>query len=146
MFAPPENKGTVVTWAERHISRALNCDTAFPRLIVAIGLMLLGGTMLAGMGAGQPGYRLLESSMAIPYWGAIYLAGGIAGVLGALSERLSYWLRICVCVLGMYLWVFLCVAQFADQALPTRTLLLLPATVEVLVLIKVVALGKRSCG
>ncbi len=132
--------------SEAQLSRVVAGDTAFARLITALGLVLLGVTMLTNMGAGQPGYRLLESAMPIPFWGAIYLFGGLAGVIGAFSDRMSYWLRIVLCLLCMYLWVFLCIAQFADQALPTRTLLLLPATVEVFVLVKVVALGKRSFG
>jgi uncharacterized membrane-anchored protein len=107
-------------------------------------LVLLGATMLAGLGAGQPGYRLLETAMPVQGWGAIYFAGGVAGVIGAFSDRLDYLHRLALCFLSMYLWIFLCIAQFADQALPTRTLLLLPAMVEIFVLIKVVALGKRG--
>ena len=146
MPVTPRTRGIAFGLSSKQIARVIACDTSLARLVVALGLVLLGVTMSCGMGAGKPGYTLLESAMPIQYWGGIYFAGGFAGVMGAFSERLPYWFRISICLLSMYLWTFLCIAQFADQALPTRTLLLLPATVEVFILIKIVALGKRSFG
>jgi hypothetical protein len=127
----------------RRVARLLSHDTSVPRLIVAVGLVLLGAAMLCGSGEGQPGYRLLEEALPIQFWGALYLGIGAWGVYGAVN-RLQFYPRVALTLTGMYAWVFIALAQFADQPLPTRMLLVLPALVEAWVLINVVVYGKRE--
>ncbi len=114
------------------------------RMVSSVGLLLLGTAMVLQMGAGAPGYRLLEDAFPLPLWGAVYVGCGVWGVYGTLT-RLSFYPRIGLTLSCMYLWVFIALAQLADQPLPTRTLLVLPALVEAWVLVKVVIYGKRGC-
>jgi hypothetical protein len=128
----------------RRFARLFSHDTSMARLIVAAGLVLLGAAMLLQVGEGAPGYRLLEQALPLPMWGALYLGAGLWGFYGAVN-RLGFYARIALTLTGMYAWVFIALAQFADQPLPTRTLLVLPALVEAWVLVKVVVYGKREC-
>lgn len=127
----------------QRIARMLSHDTSFARLIVATGLLLLGGAMALGIGREAPGYVLLETAMPLQWWGIVYMLAGVAGMWGSIT-RLCYWWRIALACLGIYLWALITLAQFADQLLPTRLLLILPAAVELWVLIKVVVQGKRG--
>jgi hypothetical protein len=128
---------------KRRVARMLGHDTSFARLIVATGLLLLGAGMTLGMGQGAAGYVLLEAAMSIQFWGIAYMLAGLAGMWGAIT-RLCFWWRVALSCLGIYLWSLIALAQFADQLLPTRLLLILPAIVELWVLIKVVVQGKRG--
>lgn len=129
--------------ARARLARLLSHDSSFARLITALGLVLLGASMACGLGAGQPGYTLMEQAWPLPFWGVIYLSTGAWGFYGSVT-RLPYWIRIGHTMLSMWLWAFIGIAQFADQPLPTRLLLILPAFVEVWVLVKVVMAGQRK--
>lgn len=124
------------------LGRLLRHDTSFARLMTSLGLCLLGVSMMLGVGRGHPGYLLMEQAWPLMLWGTVYLGVGGWGVYGALN-RFPYWIRIGHTMAGMYLWVFIALAQLADQTLPTRSLLILPALVEVWVLVKVVLTGPR---
>lgn len=128
----------------RRFARLFAHDTSMMRLVVSFGLVLLGGAMAMRVGEGAPGYRLLEQAFPLPFWGVIYLGVGVWGLYGSVN-RLSFYARIALTLAGMYSWAFIALAQFADQPLPTRTLLILPALVEVWVLVKVAIYGKREC-
>lgn len=125
------------------LSRLMRHDTSFARLITNIGLVLLGVAMIFGLGSGQPGYSLIEEAWPIQFWGLLYLGTGCWGVYGVL-DRFPYWVRIGHTMSCMYLWAFIAIAQFADQPLPTRLLLILPALVDIWVLVKVVLTGPRK--
>ena len=128
---------------KQRVARMLAHDTSFARLIVAPGLLLIGAGMALGSGHGQPGYDLLQTAMPLQFWGVIYMLVGLAGMWGSIT-RLHYWARVCLSCAGLYLWTLITLAQFADQLLPTRLLLLVPAAVELWVLTKVVVQGKRG--
>lgn len=80
--------------------------------------------------------------MPLPLWGAAYIILGIAEFYGSV-HRMTYVPRLTLTLMGMYMWVFIAVAQVIDRPLPTRMLLILPALLEVWVLVKVVASGPR---
>ena len=122
--------------------RLLCHDTSLARMVTSAGLTMLGGAMVLGLGAGKPGYTLLEDAWPIQFWGLLYVGVGAWGLYGVVN-RLSYWVRIGHTMGGMYLWAFIAIAQFTDQPLPTRLLLLLPAFVDVWVLVKTVLAGPR---
>lgn len=121
----------------------LSHDTSFARLIVATGLLMLGAGMALGIGHKEAGYMLFETAMPLQLWGVVYMLAGFAGMWGSIT-RLCFWWRIALACLGIYLWALITLAQFADQVLPTRILLILPAAVELWVLIKTVVQGKRG--
>lgn len=127
---------------ERFI-RLLHHDTSFVRMIVSLGLVLMGVSMLMNMGTGVAGYALMEEAAPLPAWGVAYFVVGLMGLYGCL-DRLKYWVRVALPLIGMYLWAVITIAQFNDQPLPTRTLLILPAIVELWVLIKVAVCGRRK--
>ena len=128
----------------QRIARLYAQDTSFARCIVALGLVLLGVSMACGSGVGAPGYRILEEAFPLQVWGLLYLAVGVWGLYGVLN-RLILTVRIAQTSASMYLWILLALAQFADQPLPTRMLLILPAIVDAWVLVTVVIRGKRGC-
>lgn len=128
---------------QKRIARLLSHDTSVARLIVATGLLLLGAGMALGVGKGATGYVLMEEAMPLQYWGMLYMMAGLAGMWGAVS-RVCYFWRVALACVGIYLWALITLAQFADQLLPTRLLLILPAVVELWVLVKVVVQGKRG--
>lgn len=127
----------------RRFARLLSHDSSFARLITASGLVLLGISMAIGLGSGQPGYTMLEQAWPIEFWGVIFLSAGGWGIYGSVS-RIPYWVRIGYTMFCMWLWAFIALAQFADQPLPTRMLLILPALVDIWVLVKVVIAGPRK--
>lgn len=127
----------------QRFGRLLSHDTSFARLVTAMGLVLLGASMSLGLGSGKPGYILLEDAWPLPFWGVIYLSAGCWGVYGSVS-RIPYWVRIGHTMICMWLWAFMALAQFSDQPLPTRMLLILPALVDIWVLAKVVIAGSRK--
>lgn len=127
----------------QRFARLLSHDSSFARLVTAIGLVLLGASMACGLGEGKPGYTLMEQAWPLQFWGVVYLSVGAWGFYGAVS-RMPYWVRIGHTMGGMWLWAFLGIAQFADQPLPTRLLLILLAFVDLWVLVKVVIAGPRK--
>lgn len=129
----------------RRMGRLLTHDTSLVRLVTSFGLILMGVSLLFNLGTGVGGYRLMEDAMPLPFWGVIYGTTGAWGIYGCI-ERLPYWIRIFNIMAAMWLWAFVTLAQFADEPLPTRTLLILPALVEFWSLVKVVAHGPRKDG
>jgi hypothetical protein len=125
------------------MARLMSHDTSFARLIVSTGLVLLGVAMMLELGHGAPGYELMEEAFPLPFWGAVYAGVGVWGMYGTIN-RFPYWARIVCALAGMYLWVFITLAQFNDTPLPTRTLLVLPALVELWVLTKTLIHGDRG--
>ena len=128
---------------DERLARLMRHDTSFARLITSLGLAILGVAMMFGLGSGQPGYSLIEQAWPIQFWGVIYLSVGGWGIYGSLS-RLPHWIRVFHTMGAMYLWAFIALAQFSDQPLPTRLLLILPALVDIWVLVKVVLTGPRK--
>lgn len=128
---------------QERIARLLAHDTTPSRLITAFGLVLMGMAMLFNFGHDVGGYSLLEQAMPLPVWGTVYIAVGLIAAVTALYRQ-PMTVKVLVTLASMYLWIFMALAQFQDQLLPTRLLLLLPATVDVWVLVKVFVCGRRN--
>ena len=126
----------------KRLQRLFLHDTSFARGTTSFGLVILGLAMLFNFGSGAPGYSLMSQALPLPFWGLLYLGVGVWGLYGTVN-RFPYWIRILHVVAAMYLWAFITVAQFNDQFLPTRALLILPALVDLWVLVKVVLIGPR---
>lgn len=129
--------------ARERVTRLIFADTGIARLVTSLGLWAIGAAMALDLGTNEPGYGLLSKAMPLCVWGWVFLLAGSVGIYGVFG-RIPYVPRLALCLAGMYLWAVVALSQNAHEPTPMRLLLVLPAVVELWVLIKVALLGRRE--
>lgn len=127
----------------QRVTRIFAADTGVCRLVVAVGMLIMGAAMVFGVGDTTGGAALLAQAMPVWAWGALCLAVGGFEVYGVFG-RIPFVPRLALCAVAMFLWVVVALSENAHVPTPTRLLLALPAVVELWVLIKVSLLGRRE--
>lgn len=127
----------------QRVTRILNADTGVCRLVIAAGLLIVGAAMLLGFGDATHGAKLMANAMPLPAWAVLFILVGGFEVYGVFG-RVPFLGRVALCLAGAFVWVVIALSENSHVPTPTRFLLVLPAVVELWVLIKVSLLGRRE--